>query len=52
MKPSSTVSIHEASRASAKNFNSVLLSKLALANRPLDQAKILAMEFVDVSLPY
>jgi len=51
MKPASTVSMQEASIASAKCFNSAWLSNLALANKPLDQAKILAIEFVDVSLP-
>jgi len=51
MKPASTVSMHEASNASAKNFKSAWLSNLALANKPLVQANILAIEFVEVSLP-
>jgi len=52
MKPASIVSIHAASKDSAKCFNSSLLSNLALANKPLVQAKILATEFVEVSFPY
>jgi len=51
MKPDSTVSITELSKVSQKFFNSLLLSNLALCNKPLVQAKILAIELVDVSLP-
>jgi len=52
MKPFSTVSIVAASNSSAKCFKASFLSNPALANKPLDQAKILAIEFVEVSLPY
>jgi len=51
MNPCSTVSMQEASSSSAKCFNSALLSNPALANKPLVQAKILAIEFVEVSFP-
>jgi len=51
MNPCSTVSMHAFSSASAKCFNSALLSNPALANKPLVQAKILAIEFVEVSFP-
>jgi len=52
MKPASIVSMHASSNDWAKCFNSGLVSKLAPANKPLVQAKILATEFVEVSLPY
>jgi len=52
MKPFSTVSIVAASKALAKPSKASFLSNPALANNPLVQAKILAIEFVEVSLPY
>jgi len=51
MNPFSTHSMVAASNYSQKFFNSLLLSKLALCKNPLVQAKILAIEFVDVSFP-
>jgi hypothetical protein len=40
------------SNDSAQFFNSALLSNLALCNKPLDHAKILAIELVEVSCPF
>jgi len=51
MNPCSTHSMVAASNDSQKCFNSLLLSKVALCKNPLVQAKILAIELVDVSFP-
>ncbi len=52
MKPSSTHLITECSKTSANLTNSVLLSFSPLTFSPLVQAKIEAIELVEVSPPY
>jgi len=52
MNPFSTASMILASRVLQNLSNSLLLSNLALCNNPLVQAYILAIELVEVSLPY
>jgi len=52
MNPASMHSMQAASKLSAKCFKASFLSKTALCNKPLVQAKILATEFVDVSFFY
>jgi len=52
INPSSTVLITTASNVLHQLSNSLLLSNLALCKNPLVHAKILAIEFVDVSFPY
>jgi hypothetical protein len=51
MPPASTVSIIDLSSVDEKFARASLLSKPALADRPLVQANIEAIELVDVSLP-
>ena len=50
--PASTVSIMTYSKVSHHFNNCGLLSSLALCIKPLVQAKILAIELVEVSLPF
>ena len=50
--PDSTVSITDFYKIIQKCSREVLLSNLALCNNPLVQAKILAIELVEVSLPF
>lgn len=50
--PYSTVYITLSSKISQNLYNSLLLSNLALCSNPLVHAKMLAIEFVEVSFPY
>jgi hypothetical protein len=52
MKPDSTVSIITLSKVSQKTLSYSLLSNLALCKRPLVQAKIDAIELVEVVYPF
>jgi hypothetical protein len=52
MNPFSTVSMMTLSRVSLNNLSALLLSNLALASNPYVQAKIDAIELVDVSCPF
>jgi len=52
INPASTVSMITLSKVVAKPFRASLLSSLALAYKPWVQAKIDAIEFVEVSFPY
>lgn len=51
-EPPSTVSTMTVSNVSHHFYNLSFLSSLALCIKPLVQAKILAIEFVEVSLPF
>src|SRR6202035_5180001 len=52
MKPASTVSTQTFSSVAANFSSSALLSSLARCDRPRVQAKIEAIELVEVSLPF
>lgn len=52
MKPFSTVWITDFSKVWTKCSSYLLLSSFALCSRPLVQAKILAIEFVEVYWPF